>query len=274
MKNRFLFGIPIGLTFVALAVVRDIPYIILLTVIAIVCQYEMTKAMFSAGYHPNRRTAVLFGLLLYPSYLISPEATLLLFALLVIYNLIWGVFDSSVKFEDAIISCFTICYPGAFFMALIMIGELKPYVISLFVMLIALISPVISDVGAYLIGSKFGKRKLAPSISPNKTVEGAIGGVVSSLVVISAAYFVLSKTNILAAYPEITSIPWYHVMICTFVCTIFAQMGDLIASAVKRFANIKDFSQVLGGHGGVIDRLDSVLFSSMIALVYYNLLIR
>ena len=111
-------------------------------------------------------------------------------------------------------------------------------------------------------------------ISPNKTVEGAIGGVASSLIIIGLLYVALCKTGILASYPEITSIPWYHVIICTFICTIFSQIGDLVASAVKRFANIKDFSQVLGGHGGLIDRLDSTLFSSLTALVYYNLFIR
>ena len=64
LKDRFLVGIPIGLILIALAFVRGIPFIVLLTLIAVACQYEMTRAMFSAGYHPNRRTAVLFGLLL------------------------------------------------------------------------------------------------------------------------------------------------------------------------------------------------------------------
>ena len=86
-----------------------------------------------------------------------------------------------------------------------------PYERSVFVMLIALLSPVASDVGAYFVGTKFGKRKLAPSISPNKTVEGAIGGVFSSVIIIMTVYFVLYKTNILNNYPDILSIPWYHI---------------------------------------------------------------
>ncbi len=275
MKNRFLVGIPIGIILIAIAFVRGIPYAVMITLIILFCQYEMTKAMFSAGYHPNRRTALLFGLLLYPSFLLfSPSATLLLFALLVTYNLIWGVFDKTVKFEDAIISSFILCYPGSFFLSLILIGEIVPYERSVFVMLIALLSPVASDVGAYFVGTKFGKRKLAPSISPNKTVEGAIGGVFSSVIIIMTVYFVLYKTNILNNYPDILSIQWYHILICTLLCTIFSQMGDLIASAVKRFANIKDFSNFLKEHGGVMDRVDSILFSAMVALVYFNALIK
>lgn len=274
MKNRILVSIPIGIFLIAFAFLRGIPYIAMLTIIAVASQYEMTRAMFSAGYHPNRRTAILFGLFLYPSYLFSPNATLVLFALLVIYNLIWGVFDNNVKFEDAIISCFTLCYPGSFFLSFVLIGEIVPNVLSVFVMIIAIFSPVTSDVGAYLIGTKFGKRKLAPTISPNKTVEGAIGGVVSSVLIIGSVYLILCKSNILHNYPEIVSIEWYHVLICTLLCTLFSQIGDLIASAFKRFANIKDFSQVLLGHGGVMDRLDSILFSATIALVYFNVFIR
>jgi len=257
-----------------MAFVRGIPFIVFITLIAIVSQYEMTKAMFSAGYHPNRRTAVLFGLLLYPSYLLSPNATLLLFALLVTYNLIWGVFDKSVRFEDAIISSFTLCYPGSFFLAMILIGEIASYELSVLVMTIALLSPVASDVGAYFVGSRFGKKKLAPSISPNKTVEGAIGGIVFSIAVIGLVYFTLLKTNVLNCYPVVLSVAWYHVLICALLCTIFAQIGDLIASAVKRFANIKDFSNMLKDHGGMLDRIDSILFSSTVALVYFNIIMK
>lgn len=259
---------------IAFAILRDIPFVILLTLIAVMCQYEMTRAMFSAGYHPNRRTAILLGLFLYPTYLYSPNATLGLFALLVTYNLIWGVFDKSVKFEDAIVSCFILCYPGSFFLALILIGEMVPYERSLFIMLIALLSTACTDIGAYAIGTKFGKRKLVPSISPNKTVEGAIGGIVATIVIIGAVYFTLIKTGVLDNYPDIVSIQWYHVMICALLCSFFSEIGDLIASSVKRFANIKDFSHILPGHGGVMDRVDSIIFSATVALVYFNLVIR
>ncbi len=274
MKNRIIVAVPIGIILFALAFLRGIPYIILLTLIAVVSQYEMTKAMRSAGYNPNKGTAVLFGLLLYISYLLSPNSTLVLFAVFVIYNLIWGVFKRNAEFEDAIISSFTLCYPGSFFLALILIGEIAQYELSVFVMFMALLSPVASDVGAYFIGTWFGRKKLAPHISPNKTVEGAIGGVVFSLVVVSVLYAALWKTGILNNYPLLLDIQWYHVLICTLLCTVFSQIGDLVASAVKRFAKIKDFSRVLLGHGGIMDRMDSILFSSTIALVYFNLFIR
>jgi len=274
LKERFLVGIPIGVTLIALGFLRGIPFVVLVTIIAVLCQYEMTQAMKSAGYNPNKGTAIVFGLLLYPSYLLSPNATLVLFALLVTYNLIWGVFKDNSKFEDAIISCFALCYPGSFFLALIMIGEIMPRDLSIFIMMIALLSTVASDVGAYIVGTFFGKRKLAPDISPKKTVEGAIGGIASCLIITGAVYFVLLKVNVLSNFPDIMAIEWYHVMICSLLCSFFAQIGDLIASAVKRFANIKDFSRVLLGHGGIMDRFDSILFSATVVLAYFNLIIR
>lgn len=274
MKERILVGIPIGIFLIALGFIRGLPFVVLLTFVAILCQYEMTLAMRSAGYNPTRRTAIIFGLLLYPSYLYSPSATLVLFALLVTYNLIWGVFKKNIKFEDAIVSSFTLCYPGSFFLALVMIGEILPRELSVFIMILALLSPAATDVGAYFVGTFFGKRKLAPEISPKKTVEGAIGGVASCLIIVGAVYFVLIKANVLQMFPDIMAIEWYHVMICAFLCSIFSQIGDLIASAVKRFANIKDFSRVLLGHGGIMDRLDSILFSATVALVYFNFFIR
>lgn len=274
LKERVLVGIPIGIFLIALGFIRGIPFAVLLTIVAVLCQYEMTQAMRSAGYSPTKRTAIIFGLLIYPSYLYSPNATLVLFALLVTYNLIWGVFKKNVKFEDAIVSSFTLCYPGSFFLALIMIGEILPYELSVFVMIIALLSPAATDVGAYFVGTFFGKRKLAPEISPKKTVEGAIGGVASSIIIVGAVYFILLKTNVLQMFPDIIAIEWYHVMICALLCSFFSQIGDLIASAVKRFAKIKDFSRVLLGHGGIMDRLDSILFSATIALVYFSLILR
>lgn len=261
---------PVALIVIALIILRSVPYILLVTLIAVICQYETTKAFFSAGYHPNRRTGFLFGLLLYPAYLLSPTAPLVLFAILVTYNLIWGVFDSSVKFEDAIVSCFVLCYPGSFFLAFILIGNILPYDLSVFIMAIALLSPVMSDLGAYFIGINFGKRKLAPAISPNKTVEGAIGGIVSSLFVVGLLLVIIHFSGLFDSFTSVMEIPWYHVMICTLFCTIFSQLGDLVASALKRFAGIKDYSQLLLGHGGVMDRMDSMLFSVTVAVLYFN----
>ena len=112
------------------------------------------------------------------------------------------------------------------------------------------------------IGSKFGKHKLCPEISPNKTVEGAIAGIVGCIISLLIYTFVLNK---LCGF----GINYVNIGLISVFVAIFAQLGDLVASSIKRNAKIKDFGNVLPGHGGVLDRIDSVLFVAPI--IYYFL---
>ncbi|MEK4970365.1 phosphatidate cytidylyltransferase [Cytobacillus sp. FSL R7-0696] len=106
-----------------------------------------------------------------------------------------------------------------------------------------------SDSGAYFFGKAFGKRKLWPDISPNKTIEGSIGGVISSVVV---ACLFLIFTDI--------SEPAFLIILMTCLLAIFGQVGDLAESAFKRHYGVKDSGRILPGHGGILDRFDSLLF--------------
>lgn len=106
-----------------------------------------------------------------------------------------------------------------------------------------------ADSGAYFVGRKFGKRKLAPNISPNKTVEGAIGGVVTALVIGTTLQFTL---NVFSSYFEALGI--------LLIVSIAGQVGDLVESALKRNYGVKDSGKLLPGHGGILDRMDSWIF--------------
>ena len=106
-----------------------------------------------------------------------------------------------------------------------------------------------TDTGAYLFGRAFGKRKLWPVISPNKTVEGAVGGVVLACVV--AAIF-----HMISPFPH----PLIIVIGVTIIASVFGQIGDLVESAFKRYYGVKDSGNILPGHGGILDRFDSLLF--------------
>ncbi|RKQ37514.1 phosphatidate cytidylyltransferase [Oceanobacillus halophilus] len=106
-----------------------------------------------------------------------------------------------------------------------------------------------TDTGAYLFGRAFGKRKLWPTISPNKTIEGAIGGIILACVVT----FIFHLIN---PFPHHLLI----VVVVTIVASIFGQIGDLVESALKRNYGVKDSGKILPGHGGILDRFDSVLF--------------
>lgn len=106
-----------------------------------------------------------------------------------------------------------------------------------------------TDSGAYFIGRAIGKRKLWPEISPNKTIEGSLGGVICALIV--ALLFSLF-TEIEASFLQLS--------IIAIVLSIFGQIGDLVESALKRHYEIKDSGMILPGHGGILDRFDSLLF--------------
>lgn len=107
-----------------------------------------------------------------------------------------------------------------------------------------------TDIGAYLLGRKFGKTKLAPVISPNKSVEGALGGIILSVLVSSLYIQFYNPLH----FTVLT------VIILTILLSIVGQLGDLTESAFKRYFGVKDSGKILPGHGGVLDRFDSMLF--------------
>jgi|SRR5882672_445266 len=113
-----------------------------------------------------------------------------------------------------------------------------------------------ADTGAYYVGRAFGKHKLAPTISPGKTWEGVVGGVVTGLALATVAHFWFFR-----------ELPLKWTLPLAAVMTVFGIFGDLAESALKRGAGVKDAAKLLPGHGGALDRLDSLLFNA--PLIYY-----
>ena len=119
----------------------------------------------------------------------------------------------------------------------------------------------VTDSGAYFVGRKLGKRKLAPRISPNKTVEGSIGGTLLGIIIGTVfGVFTGLSTQILM------------LIIMSLVVAAVAQFGDLVASSMKREYGIKDFGKLFPGHGGVLDRFDSHLYASLALYILINVL--
>ncbi len=123
-----------------------------------------------------------------------------------------------------------------------------------------------SDTGAYFTGSAIGKHKLTPVLSPKKTFEGAIGGILFTALVSGFygycmyAVWQVGQENMTLFY-----------VILGAVGSIFAQIGDLAASSIKRFVGIKDYGKIMPGHGGVLDRFDSVLFTAPLVYIFLTL---
>jgi len=122
---------------------------------------------------------------------------------------------------------------------------------------------IASDVGAYFTGRAIGKHKLAPNISPGKTVEGGIGGLVLGMV-----GAIISKTLFFA------EIQWSHLLVLSVIVVVIGVFGDLCESMLKRGAKAKDAASIIPGHGGILDRLDSLLFNAPLIYYYYVLFLK
>ncbi len=118
------------------------------------------------------------------------------------------------------------------------------------------------DIGAYFIGKTFGKRQLAPSVSPNKTVEGLIGGVLSTTALLT----------VLSTFPFFDPLSVGHAAIFAFGICILAPLGDAAESVVKRSIGVKDMGSIMPGHGGILDRIDALLFVAPFAYFLFDLL--
>ena len=133
-----------------------------------------------------------------------------------------------------------------------------------------------NDIFAYFVGVLFGKHKMAPIISPKKTWEGFFGGVVLSSVTTVAMVLI---ADLVFGFPILDGIidaeHWYYVVLISILMAISAVLGDLMFSLIKRTYNIKDFGNIFPGHGGVLDRFDSTLLTSLlvaiiIIFIYYQ----
>lgn len=129
---------------------------------------------------------------------------------------------------------------------------------GLFLLILSLCGAWFSDTGAYFAGTFWGKHKLCPEISPKKTVEGLIGGIVANAGLFVATVYIYSA--ICSANGEKISFNLFLIIGLGVICAFLGLLGDLSASLLKRQCQIKDYGNIMPGHGGVLDRFDSVLF--------------
>lgn len=161
---------------------------------------------------------------------------------------------------DAVMSLlplYSIVLPG---LAVVSLTQVNPLSVQRVMLLMLIAVPVIGDTAALFVGRAVGGPKLCPAVSPKKTVAGAIGGLAGSL----AAAALIRLIGGLVCSPT-TELPrWMLCMAFGLLGGIAGQLGDLFASMVKRHCGIKDFSEIFPGHGGMLDRLDSILFMAII----------
>ncbi len=160
---------------------------------------------------------------------------------------------------------FIVCvYPCAFVLLLLRVAIDEKLWAPVF--LNALLPTIVSDTFAMLGGKQFGRRKLSPHISPNKTVEGLFCGLASGTLVGFAVYCILGAF-------DLNAVSLWAVLLSSLMASLAGVLGDLAASSIKRESGIKDFSNLIPGHGGMLDRVDSALFAIPTVYLIYTIIL-
>ena len=238
---------------------------IALTILAIFALYELFSALEAINIKPIRWIGYLSVIyIVLSNWLIGQDYSILIY--LIIFTIMLVLFFSIVFLNNKV----TFIDISATFLAIFYITFLLSFIIltrnmdkgNFFVWLIFL-GGWITDSAAYFTGKRMGKTKLIPDISPKKTVEGSIGGVIGCTAIVTI--YGLFINNYFSANIWIG-----HYILLGLIVSIVSQVGDLVASSIKRLTGIKDFGNIMPGHGGVIDRFDSILLAAPVVYLYLN----
>lgn len=250
MKQRVITAIVAMIIFVPLLICGGTPFSILVVAMGLVAMSEMLTMKKKLLVSPEAGLSFLMmaGMLVPDSWLrVIPGIThldlLYFFALILLLYTVAS--KNRFSFDDAGALVLCAVYAGLGFHYMIAARN-----VGLTTILYGLLIVWITDSGAYMIGRQIGKHKLAPKMSPNKTWEGSIGGTVATVILVGIYlfFFPLKKYSLPV------------MLLLTLVLSVAGQIGDLVESAFKRHYGVKDSGKILPGHGGILDRFDSLLF--------------
>ena len=262
LKERLIVGILGAVLAIALMAFGNVVHIgIVISIIALIGLYEIYKAL---GFLKTNKPLCVIGfiagaLILYFSIMANFGQIFRLFvsAYMVILLIYMVLAHKTTSFTDISKSMFATMYVTLFFAYLILI---RKYNNGEYLIWIPVITAWLSDTMAYTFGRLLGKHKLIPEVSPKKTVEGAVGGVFGGII-----FMIIYGMICNISFGK--EINWLTLSVLGMLGAVFSQFGDLAASWIKREFGIKDYGNLLPGHGGVLDRFDSVLIIAPI--IYY-----
>lgn len=256
MKTRIITAI-IGIILCVLLMVFGEMYPLIFAIAvalvnAIICTEFLTAKKLQKN-PPVLITTILFALAM-PSLACTDFWYIALFT----YSVLMFVFLIFLR-QEIKVSDITFAYSGVVLISLSLSTISKLVTLSgqwhSFYLVMTVVSAWVADSAAYFTGSFMGKKKLCPSISPKKTVEGVVGGAVGSIAGIMIAGLVFQ----FIVYRNIT-VNYLALLVIGVYCAVASVLGDLVFSVIKRECNIKDYGSIMPGHGGLLDRFDSVIF--------------
>ena len=280
MKARVLFGV-FGFVFVLLAL-YVFPPIVLELVVAALCVFATYEVLGSTKLVRNHlelllAMAVSLGLAVGHFSILPLRLESVMQGLVLV--LLFGSFAIELKYHDVMkASQVSWAFFGGLVVPYLLLSLLRIFQMNYhhgsFIVLLPLLAAWGADTcalfsggdsAAYFAGRAFGKHKLAPVVSPKKTVEGAVGGVVGGAVLVLIAAVIMNRTLDL-------EMPLWSAVVLGAVGAVLGEIGDLSFSVIKRQTGIKDYGHIFPGHGGVLDRFDSVLFVAPFAELLFRVI--
>ena len=269
--TRLVTGTVMGFTVLGLIFYGGLPLFLLTLLVIYFATKEYVLILRHKGFYPSIKV-ILFADAFFALLAYLNKFNMLSFAVTIssIVAFIWVLFKGRQPYiANVATTILGFIYSGLFPLYLIFIRDIgtQPvyqYLIKmpsqqegLWYLVLLFFCVLFTDTGCYYFGTKYGKHKIAPVISPNKTIEGAIGGSLCAIIgAIAIGYFI--------------NIDWYHGLIIGILIATFAQVGDLCESLIKRDAGVKDSGNTLPGHGGFLDRTDSYVFTLPILYYYFQ----
>lgn len=227
------------------------------TALALGCVFEVYRAYRCKGHGVQPYGPMAFAALMFPvHYFWGTKAVIALYLGLSILSIVILCVRRGSTFQDVILTQFLMFYPNTGYLSLMLINAMQPESMALMGLGTAFLVAGVTDIFAYLGGRFFGKHKLFPEISPNKTDEGSLCGLLGGAI---AAVLVRTVLNALGYAVPLSLL---QTVLIGLIASILGQLGDLIASAIKRYTGIKDFGTWLAAHGGLMDRMDSSLLTA------------
>lgn len=229
-------------------------------IIAIVGVYEFFRGFRAMGVNPSYPVAIVSALILYTMNIFVEDDTWHMFWLFlsVLLSLLYLFNIEHRKLEDAMSTIVGIVYVIFFSYHVLLVEQTGDTQILIWLIVISAFG---TDIFAYFTGMAIGKHKLCPHISPKKSIEGSVGGAVASIVLCGIFGYFFAEEYLV------------HCLLIGLLGGIVSQLGDLTASVFKRKMGIKDYGNLIPGHGGILDRFDSVLFTAPMVYYYIALVI-
>ncbi|TSB46438.1 phosphatidate cytidylyltransferase [Alkalicoccobacillus porphyridii] len=257
MKQRIITGIGFGVVMITMIALGGTFFSLAVSVVASIAMIELLRMKKMRAFSLTGITALLsMWILLVPQnwfeaifpYAFTKVELFIFFILIML--MLTVLTKNTFTFDEVGFVVLSSVYVGFGFHYLMLTRDIAEIGMVLVFFVILLIWT--TDSAAYFVGRAIGKHKLWPDISPNKTIEGSLGGVVFAIIVGTVLYLLLPDLS--------TYISFSTALVIMLVASVFGQIGDLVESALKRHYAVKDSGNVLPGHGGILDRFDSLIF--------------